>query len=218
MIDSINDFSAKAKMEMVAFLQPFFAQVKQKGMGGGITEVTSGDGSITVTDSTGPTVDVAVTDPGIRFNVDNEGGWLDIGLGSSADPHGLGMRIDDPSEKGMRLQSPHSAVDIERSVQITGSTSAGTPTTAELDIGTAGSADVVAYVKDFLVHAGATAAGATTGGFKVFDHSDVLIFVARDAGGQNEVGFFNVGPVTQQAEPTTINEIVDLLQAFGLSA
>jgi hypothetical protein len=32
------------------------------------------------------------------------------------------------------------------------------------------------------------------------------------------IGFFGATPVAQQAEPTTINEVVTLLQAYGLSA
>lgn len=36
--------------------------------------------------------------------------------------------------------------------------------------------------------------------------------------GDRQIGFFGASPVTQQAEPTTINEVVAALQAYGLSA
>lgn len=57
-VNSIYDISDKAKMEFKSWLEPFFkTRGDRKGSGGsgGITEITT-DGSIVVTDPTGPSV------------------------------------------------------------------------------------------------------------------------------------------------------------------
>lgn len=48
------------------------------------------------------------------------------------------------------------------------------------------------------------------------DNDDVIEVTAT--GAVDKLGFFAGSPVAQQAEPTTMNEVVALLQAYGLSA
>ncbi len=109
MIDSIDELSAKAKMELVSFLQPWFAATKPKGVGGGgITEVTSTDMSVTVTDPTGPIVDLSTElASGIRFNHDNEGGWLEVVTNDHFEsPDGeVGVFIQDTTSEGVDISA-----------------------------------------------------------------------------------------------------------------
>ena len=76
----------------VTFIPPFGSAASSGGGGGGITEVDSPDGSITVTNPTGPTVDVELADGAIQYQKDNEGEWLDIGI-TSQDANGWGTFI-----------------------------------------------------------------------------------------------------------------------------
>ncbi len=60
---------------------------------------------------------------------------------------------------------------------------------------------------------------ATAGGYlQVSDGNGNPVFFIDQSAGVSRVGFFNVGPVAQQATPVTLGNVISLLQAYGLSA
>lgn len=170
-------------MELVSFLQPWFAATKPKGVGGGgITEVTSTDMSVTVTDPTGPIVDLstALAD-GIRFDTDNEGGWLEIVTNDHFEsPDGeVGIFIQDTTSEGVDIGARDSGNTKDAKIFIT-------PDVVDLLLSGGGATPALtlqrssmrtAVIGEFYVSLAAT--GKT---LSVFDSSNNPVFEVRNDG------------------------------------
>jgi hypothetical protein len=91
-------------------------------------------------------------------------------------------------------------ITVSPTVQILGGdiTNLGT-NQVELDIGTAAALIIEAWSRGYNLHLGGANTGAAGGDFTVIDHHGVPILLARDAGGQDQLGVFNIGPVARQA-------------------
>ncbi len=74
----------------------------------GVQEITSDDNSVTVVDGDGPITDLSVATDGIRFDFDNEGGYLDV-KANDTDADGYGIHFnDDTSDNGSLYEAEQS--------------------------------------------------------------------------------------------------------------
>jgi len=109
--NATTQITDKALIELVARLAPFFknrASAAGTG-GGGITEITSDDNTVTVVNPFGPIVDlaVAVITGFIRFNsanTDEAMRWLELTL-NDVDGDGFGLHVHDESGGGAKIES-----------------------------------------------------------------------------------------------------------------
>lgn len=168
-----------------------------------------------------PEGDVA-TGGGIEFDTDNEGGWLDVTT-NAQDGGGLGVNVTDKTGGGILLASQvpffpqagellvsgdgfllSSQPSLTQGATISASAAGG-----DLEISTSSSYPIVIE---------------TRGGAAIqISSTDVMTLAASNGleiqgNPAQKVGFFGVGPVAQQATPTTLAQVIALLQAYGLAA
>lgn len=165
-----------------------FAPPASSGGGGGITEIESTDGSITVTDPTGPTVDLtgAGGGGGIQFGVTNSGSFLDVETNTGT------IVLQDFSGGTSEFTASGSLEFIAgNNVSIF-----------------AGSGKNIAASPQL------TVTGALLAEYKV-GLSTLKVLETTSAG---DLGFFGKTPVAQQPTPITLADVIAVLQAYGLTA
>ena len=165
-----------------------FAPPASSGGGGSITEIESTDGSITVTNPTGPTVDLtgAGGGGGIQFGVNNTGSYLNVETTSG--PIFLADTSTGPSEF---TASGSLEFIAGNNVSIF-----------------AGSGKNIAASPQL------TVTGALLAEYKV-GLSTLKVIETTSAG---DLGFFGKTPVAQQPTPITLADVIAVLQAYGLTA
>lgn len=165
-----------------------FAPPASSGGGGGITEIESTDGSITVTDPTGPTVDLtgAGGGGGIQFGVTNSGSFLDVETNTGT----------------IVLQD------------FSGGTSEFTAS-GNLELLAGNNVSIFAGSgKNIAASPQLTVTGALLAEYKV-GLSTLKVLETTSAG---DLGFFGKTPVAQQPTPITLADVIAVLQAYGLTA
>lgn len=165
-----------------------FAPPASSGGGGGITEIESTDGSITVTNPTGPTVDLtgAGGGGGIQFGVTNSGSFLDVETNTGP----------------IVLQD------------FSGGTSEFTASgTLELLAG-----NNVSIIAGPGKNIAANPQLTVTGAFLVEYRVSISTFKVIETTSAGDLGFFGKTPVAQQPTPITLADVIAVLQAYGLTA
>lgn len=165
-----------------------FAPPASSGGGGGITEIESTDGSITVTNPIGPTVDLtgAGGGSGIQFGVTNSGSFLDVETNTGT----------------ILLQD------------FSGGTSEFTAS-GNLQLQAGNNVSIFAGAgKNIALSPQATVSGA----FIVQWRSGISFVKVIETTSAGDLGFFGATPVAQQPTPITLADVIAVLQAYGLTA
>lgn len=165
-----------------------FAPPASSGGGGSITEIESTDGSITVTNPIGPTVDLtgAGGGSGIQFGVTNSGSFLDVETNTGT----------------ILLQD------------FSGGTSEFTAS-GNLQLQAGNNVSIFAGAgKNIALSPQATVSGA----FIVQWRSGISFVKVIETTSAGDLGFFGATPVAQQPTPITLADVIAVLQAYGLTA
>lgn len=156
---------------------------------------------------------------GIQFNVDNQGGYLDVTTNNN-DGAGHGMHLADTAG-GVKIESAAN-VELASGNNLVGSASQTFAlTSARGDIGSGTPLSIPGVFVQLRGGAGAAnnfsviGTATATDLFKVHDDSagSTATEVRTD-----ELGFYSVAPIPQESAPSSAQDIADSLAAYGLLA